>query len=141
RGEGREAALHFRVDDGDGALETALGCFDDIGVGNLLRGGLELAEARGYDLGDVALLVTLRDGDRLIELAILESARGLLHEHARLLARCAVHERAVNHDADGINREKKKNDDDGERETSHVVKHVPEVPAHVSLVHCGKKSD
>src|SRR5712664_4658987 len=35
-GEGREAALHFGVDDGDGALETALGGVDDVGVRDLL---------------------------------------------------------------------------------------------------------
>src|SRR5207249_2430691 len=36
RGKCREAALHFSVDDGDGALETALGGVDDVGVRNLL---------------------------------------------------------------------------------------------------------
>src|SRR2546430_265860 len=35
-GKCREAALHFSVDDGDGALETALGGVDDVGIRNLL---------------------------------------------------------------------------------------------------------
>src|SRR4029077_4822275 len=35
-GESGEPALHFGVHDGDGALQTALGGVDDVGVGNLL---------------------------------------------------------------------------------------------------------
>src|SRR5256886_2232073 len=35
-GEGREAALHFGVDDGNGALEATLSGVDDVGVRNLL---------------------------------------------------------------------------------------------------------
>src|SRR4029077_5010879 len=31
RGESRQAALHFGVDDGDGALQAALGGVDDVG--------------------------------------------------------------------------------------------------------------
>src|SRR4029077_9357377 len=50
RGEGREAALHFRVDDGDGALETALGSVNDVGVRNLLRSRLEFGEPGGDNL-------------------------------------------------------------------------------------------
>jgi len=52
-GESREAALHFGVDDGDGALETALGGVDDVGVRNLLRSRLEFGEAGGDYLGNV----------------------------------------------------------------------------------------
>src|SRR6202521_3726145 len=43
-----EAALHFGVDNGNRAFETALGCFYDISFGNLLRSGLELRKARGH---------------------------------------------------------------------------------------------
>ena len=59
------------MDDGDRALETALGGFDYFGVAHLLRSGLKFAQARGNDLGDMALLVALGDGNRFIELAIL----------------------------------------------------------------------
>jgi len=67
-GERRKAALHFRVHDSDRALETALGGFDNFGVAHLLRSGLKFAQARGNDLGDMALLVALGDGDRFIQL-------------------------------------------------------------------------
>src|SRR6266481_5544371 len=70
-GQSRKAALHFRMDDGDGTLETALGGFDNFGVAHLLRSGLKFAQARGNDLGDMALLVALGDGDCFIQLAIL----------------------------------------------------------------------
>src|SRR6267154_3947163 len=70
-GERRKATLHFRVHNGNRALETALGGFDDFGVANLLRSGLKFAEARGNDLRDMALLVALGDGNRFIQLAIL----------------------------------------------------------------------
>src|SRR5216684_677285 len=35
-GDGRETALHFGMNDGDGALQTALGGVNDVGVRNLL---------------------------------------------------------------------------------------------------------
>ena len=121
--------------DGDRALETPLGGFDDFGVAYLLRCGLKFAEARGNNLGDVAFLVALRDGDRFIQLAILERTSDLLYKHTRLLARRAVHQGAVDHDADGINREKKKNNNNSEGEPSHMSKHAADVPANSVLKH------
>ena len=101
-GEGREAALHFGVNDGDGAFETALGGFDYFSIRNLLRSRLKFGKAGGDDLGDVALLVALGDGDCFVELAFFQCAGDLLNEHTRLLAGRAVHQGAVNHDAEGI---------------------------------------
>src|SRR4029077_706239 len=110
-GEGREAALHFGVNDGDGALETALGGVNDVGVRNLLRSRLELGEARGDNLGDVALLVALGNGDGFVEFAVLEGASNLLNEDTRLFARGAVHQRAINHDAERIDGEDEQDND------------------------------
>src|SRR5208283_3713441 len=123
-GKSGEAALHFGVNNGDGTLQAALGGFDDFRVRNLLRSGLEFREAGGDNLGDVALLVALGDGDCFIELAILESARNLLNEQARLLARIVVHEEAVNHDTERVHREDEENNDDDLGEESHGSPHV-----------------
>src|SRR5258708_2012163 len=123
-GEGREAALHFRVDHSDRALETALGVVNAVGVRHLLRSGLELREAGGDDLGDVALLVALGNGDGFVKLAVLESSGNLLDEDTRLLARRAVHQGAVNHHAEGINRKNKKDDDHDKRGLAHSLEHV-----------------
>src|SRR4029077_12730358 len=109
-GEGGEAALHFGVDDGDGALETALGGVDDVGVRNLLRGGLKLGEARRHNLGDMALLVALGDGDVFVELAFLEGPGNLLNKDARLFASRAVHQSAIDHHAEGIDGKNEKDD-------------------------------
>ncbi len=112
------------MNDGDGTLQAALGGFDDFRVGNLLGGGLEFREAGGDNLGDVALLVALGDGDGFVELAILESARDLLNEQARLLARIVVHEEAVNHDTERVHRKDEENDDDDLGEQTHGSPHV-----------------
>src|SRR5436309_2900253 len=103
RGESREAALHFRVNDSYRALEATLGSFDDVGIGDLLGSGLEFAETRRDNFRDVALLVALCDSDGFVELAIFQRARNLLNKDARLLARGAVHQRAINHHAERIN--------------------------------------
>src|SRR5208283_26464 len=127
-GQRRKPALHFRVHDGDGALETAFGGFDDFGLGDLLRGRLELRKTGGDNLGDVALLVALGDGNGFVEFAILEGARHLLHEHTRLLARVVVHEEAVNHDTEGIHRKAEKNNDHDLGEHAHRTPHGTKVP-------------
>ena len=98
-GETGKAALHFGVHDGDGAFEAALGSFDHFFIVDLRGSRLEFGEARRDNLGDVALLVALGDGDRFVELVVLQRAGDLLHENAGLLARRAVHQRTVDHDA------------------------------------------
>ena len=122
--EGREAALHFGMDDGHGALQAALRRVNDVGVRNLLRSRLELGETRGDHLGDVALLIALGNSDGFVELAVLESTGNLLHEDARLLASRAVHKEAVNHNAEGIDGENKEDEYNDERERAHVLEHV-----------------
>src|SRR5205807_10319904 len=128
-GERREAALHFGMDDGHGALQAALRRVNDVGVRNLLRSRLELGETRGDHLGDVALLIALGNSDGFVELAVLESTGNLLHEDARLLASRAVHKEAVNHDAEGIDGENKEDEYNDERERAHVLEHVAQIEA------------
>ena len=70
------------MDDGDGALETALRGVNDVGIRNLLRSRLKLRETGGDDLGDVALLVAFGNGNGFIELAVLERTGHLLHKDA-----------------------------------------------------------
>jgi len=67
----------------------------------------------------VALLVALSDGDGFIQLAILEGASNLLHEHARLLACRAVHQGSVDHDTERIHRQHKQDSDDNSRQGTH----------------------
>ncbi len=112
------------MDDGDGALETTLGGVDDVGVRNLLRSGLKLGKTGGHDLGDVALFVALGNGNGFVKLAVLESAGNLLDEDTRLLASRAVHQGAVNHHAEGVNRKNKKDDDHDKRGLAHSLEHV-----------------
>src|SRR5713101_1671859 len=127
--ESREPALHFRVHDGHGALQAALGRFDDVRIGNLLRSRLEFGEPGGHHLGDVALLVALGDGDGFVQLAVFQCPGNLLNEHARLLARGAVHQRAVNHHAERVDGEDEKDDDHRTRQSAHLGPHGPEIPA------------
>src|SRR5208282_6281169 len=112
-------ALHFRVNDGDGALETTLGRFDYVRIRDLLGRGLEFGKAGRHDFGDMALLVPLGDGNRLVQLAFLESSGNLLHENPRLLASRAVHQGAVDHYAERINRENEKDRDNDPGKRAH----------------------
>jgi len=76
------------------ALETALGGFDNFGVAHLLRSGLKFAQARGNDLGDMALLVALGDGRPLHPACHPLEHRDLLQRtHANCL-RAALYIRA-----------------------------------------------
>src|SRR5437899_1482988 len=97
-------------------------------VDELHRGVVHL-DVDGFDqAGDVALLVALGNGAGFVELAVLESAGNLLDEDARLLASGAVHERAVNHNTERINRKNEQDADHGQGQRSHVVDHAPEIP-------------
>src|SRR5690348_3123827 len=129
-GEAGEPALHFGVNDGDGALKAALGRFYDFGIRHLSRGGLELGESSGHDFGNVALLVALGDGDGFVQLVVLQGSRDLLNEHARLLTSSAVHERAVNHDTNRPGGHDEQNDDYNLRGDVHGVPHAADIPAH-----------
>ena len=116
------------MDDGDRALETALGGFDHFFIVHLGRSGLEFGKARGHDLGDVALLVALGDGDGFVELVVLQGARDLLDEHAGLLASRAVHQSAVDHDADRPRGHNEQNEDHRLGGDAHVVPHGNQIP-------------
>jgi hypothetical protein len=102
RGESRQPALHFGVDDGHRALKATLGGFDYVGIRHLLRGGLKFRKARRTTLAMWLFLLRSAMGDRFVEFAVLQGAGNLLHENARLLARGAVHQRAINHHAERV---------------------------------------
>src|SRR6266487_1020163 len=133
----REAPLHLRVHDGDGALETALGGVDHIGVRYLLRSRLEFGEPGGNDLGNVALLVALGDGDGFVQTAVLEGARDLLNEDAGLLACRAVHQRTVNHYAERVDGKNEQDEDHDLRNEGHISPHGAKIPLAATLQECG----
>jgi len=64
-----------------------------------------------------------------VELAVLEGSGNLLDEDTRLFASRAIHEGAVNHDAEGVNREDKEDEDNDQRERAHVLEHVAQIEA------------
>ena len=70
-----QAALQLGVNDGFGTLQRALGGFDLL-AGNVsgIAVGLELLQAGGDDLGQVALLVALGNFDGFIDLAFTQGA-------------------------------------------------------------------
>jgi len=74
------------------------------------------------------LSVSLGNGNGFVELAILESAGHLLYKDARLLARGAVHQRPVNHDAEGINGKNEQDNNYGTRQGAHLGPHGAEGP-------------
>ncbi len=76
-----------------------MAAFDYFGIAHLGRSGLEFGKAGSHDLGDVAFLVALGDGNGFVELVILQSAGHLLNKYAGLLPGGAEHQPTVNHDA------------------------------------------
>ena len=116
RTDGRQtadAALQFGVHDGFGAFQSALGSFD-LFTGNfgadLVR--LEFLQTGHHDLRQVALLVTVGDLDRFVQLAFAQRAGHGRSELPRLLTRGAVGHQAVDHDADRLGRHDEQADDD-----------------------------
>src|SRR5713226_9261956 len=96
-----QAALQFGMDNGFGALKSALGSLD--GLARNLSAFLVSAEfhqARGDNLGQVAFLVALRNLDGFFDLAIAQCASNGRSECARLLAGRAECHGPVNHYAD-----------------------------------------
>ena len=89
------------MNDGFGALQSALGSFD--GLARNLAAFLvrpEFHQASGDDLGQVALLVALGDLDGFVDLAIAQGPGNGGSERTRLFTRGAEGHRAINHDAD-----------------------------------------
>src|SRR5436190_8299962 len=126
-GEGGKATLHFGMDDGDGTFKATFGGINYVGVRNLLGSGLELRKAGGDHLGNVALLVALGNGDGFVKLAVLEGAGNLLHEDTRLLASRAVHQGAIKHHAERIDRKSEQDKDDELYQEGHGRPHAAEV--------------
>ena len=90
-GQSAQAALQFSVDDGFGALQCALGSFDDFARDfTAVLVSAELHQASGNNLGQMALLVALGNLDGFVNAAIAKRAGDCRSKCARLLAGCAV---------------------------------------------------
>src|SRR5271165_5638776 len=91
-GEAAQSALQFGVDDGFGAFQGALGGFNGF-ARDRARGilvGLELHQAGGHNLGQMALLVALGNLDGFVDAAIAQSTGNCRSERTRLLASRAI---------------------------------------------------
>src|SRR5579864_1140511 len=101
-GKAAQSALQFRVDDGFGAFQSALRGFNGFAgdsAGAVLV-SLEFHQTGCDYLGQVALLVALRDLDSFIDAAIAQCSGYCRGKGARLLAGGAVRHPAINHHAD-----------------------------------------
>ena len=130
-GQAAQAALQLGVNDGFGTLQGALGSFDLL-AGNVvgIAVGLELLQAGGDDLGQVALLVALGDLDGFLDLAFTQGAGNRGSKGARLLAGGAERHGAIDHDANRPARHDEQNDDDDLRQNSHLFPEGDGIPAH-----------
>src|SRR5206468_3591153 len=83
-----------------GAIESPLGRLDGL-ARNLLALGmrLELMQAGDKDLGQVTLIVLLSESYRLVDLSFLQALGYGRRKDPRLLARGAVGDPALDHDA------------------------------------------
>src|ERR1035441_4883129 len=120
-GETTQSALEFGVDDGFGAFQSALGGFNGFardGARGILV-SLELHQASGDNLGQVALLVALGNLDGFIDTAIAQSTRHGGGKGARLFAGGAIGHPAVDHHADRPTGHDEENDDDGSGDPAH----------------------
>jgi len=98
--EGESPRFNLGMDDGDGALQTALGSVNDVGSETCCEADWNSERPVATTLAMWLFLLRSAIGDGFVELAVLESAGHLLHEDARLLASRAVHEEAIDHDAE-----------------------------------------
>src|SRR6185312_15936800 len=127
-----QAALEFSVNDGFGALESALGSFDDFARDfTAVLVSAEFHEAGSDYLGQMAFLVALGNLDSFVNAAIAKCASDCRSKCARLLTSCAVCHSAVDHDADGPARHDEKNDDDGLCDPSHLTPQGQGIKSHL----------
>src|ERR1022692_3704266 len=98
-----DAALQFGVHDGFGAFQSPLGGFDlfarDFRTDLM---SLEFLQTGHHNLGEVALLVTVRDLDGFVQFALAQCAGHRRSKCARLFTCSAVRHQTVYHDANGI---------------------------------------
>src|SRR5665213_911452 len=117
-----KAALQLRVHDRLGAFQSALRAL------HLLHGDLaarteaaELLQTGRHNLGQVRLLAAVAQLDRLIQTAILQRARNLGRELARLLARRREVQRAVDDHSQRPDRHDEQNKHHALGHPAHVV--------------------
>src|SRR3984957_9193054 len=131
-GQAAQPALQFGVDDGLGALESALGSFNGFagdGAGAILV-SLEFHQAGGNNLGQMALLVALGNFDGLVDAAVAQSAGDSGGKGARLLAGRVIGHPAIDHDADGPAGHDEQNDDHGSGNPSHGLPQAERIGSH-----------
>jgi hypothetical protein len=115
---------------GFGALESPLRGFDlftrDFRAALM---SLELLQTGDNYFRQVALLVTIRNLDCLVEFALTQRAGYGRSKCAALLLGGIEGHQTIDHDADGPGRHKKHDDDDSLGEGSHLFPEVTEIPA------------
>jgi hypothetical protein len=92
-GQTAQSALQFGVDNGFRAFQSALGGFNGL-AGDGARAilvGLELHQASGNNLGQMALLVALGNLDGLVDAAIAQRAPATAGAKARDCLRAALY--------------------------------------------------
>src|SRR5579872_1913047 len=128
RREAADTALQFGVYDGFGAFQRAFRGFD-LFTGNLGAElmGSEFLQTGDDNLGQVALVITVGDLDRFIELAFTESAGNRRGKLPRLFASTVVGQQTIDHDTDGPGGHEEQNDDDGPGRPAHIAPHSARV--------------
>ena len=94
---------------------------------------LKFLQSGHNDLGQMALLVTIGDLDRLVEFTFAQRAGHGRSECAALLAGCTESHGPIDHDADGPRGHDEHEDNDRFRERSHLLPKVAEIPSRSSL--------
>jgi len=127
----RQSALQLGVDDGFGAIQSALGSFNvfprDVGAGLVC---LELLQPCRDDFRQVRLLVALGDVNGFLDLAIAQRARYQRSKRAGLIAGGGERQPAINHDADGPRGHDEQGDNDRASRPAHLTPQGERVPSH-----------
>src|SRR5579864_8389463 len=131
-GEAAQSTLQFGVDNSFGALQSALRGLDGFArdCARAILVSLELHQAGGDNLGQMALLVALGNLDSLVNAAIAQSARDCRGKGTRLLTSSAIGHPAVDHHANGPARHDEQDDDDGSSNPSHCLPQAQRIGRH-----------
>src|SRR5579875_1244543 len=120
-GQAAKTALQLRMHNRLGTLKSALGRLDLLRSHRAAAAVVaELLQARGHNLGEVRLLVPVRNLDRLIQLALLKGAGHTRCELTRLLARRREIEVTVDHDRQRPDRHDEQHDYNSAGQPAHL---------------------
>src|SRR5208282_219341 len=137
-GQTAQTALEFGVDDGLGALQSALGSLNGLAgdCSGAILVSLEFHQASGDNLGQMALLVALGDLDGFVDAAVAQGSSYGGGEGARLLAGRVVCHGAIDHDTDRPARHDEQDDDHDLRNDTHLLPERNRIPTHcATLLH------